>query len=77
MLNIPYHHRDPHIGDLLAAWLASKGITEQRVSAWLLRVGIRACWCGNARRWLNRLRWLHKFARCAGFKVNYDDGASF
>lgn len=81
MLNIPFRRRDPHIGDLLSAWLARKGITEARITGWIRRqrwlrkIGISGCYCGSLRRWLNRLRWLHKFANCLGFRVEYDDGS--
>lgn len=76
MLDIPWIKRDPPIGDLLAAWLAKREITEEWATKKIFRrIGLKRCPCGQIRRWLNRRRWLHKIANSLGWRVAYDDGS--
>lgn len=45
----------PGLGDLVAAGLASIGITEERVQQAASRVGIKNCGCGRRKARLNEL----------------------
>ena len=58
----------------MAAGFARIGITEERADRIFNQMGLRGCYCGRLRRWINRRRWLHKLANCLGFQVQYDDG---
>jgi hypothetical protein len=69
--------RPPAIGNLIRDFLTRRNITEERVTRWLRKVGIKHCLCGETRRWLNRQKWLHDFACLVGFNVQYDDGTSY